>query len=147
MVPITQSERDQFLAMAVEYFSELNKSFIPHRDWEQNYFETIQAGTNVFLRWIVSDGKRAGFILFGIEKHRFLPRKSGRVYELYVTPPFRCQGIARECAAQAIKELWEFGPSKIELEVVDGNKEALALWQSMGFRKASERFVLRDGVL
>jgi len=145
MVPITQSERDQFRSMAVQYFSELNESFTPHRDWEQHYFETIQAATNIFLRWIVSDGERAGFILFGIEKHRFLPRNSGRVYELYVTPAFRGRGIARACAAQAIKELWELGPSKIELEVVEGNAKARGLWKSMGFRKASERFVLRDG--
>lgn len=145
MVPITQSERDQFLSMAVQYFSELNESFTPHSDWKQHYFEAIQAGTNVFLRWIVSNGNRAGFILFGIEEHRFLPRKNGKVYELYVTPAFRGRGIARACAAQAIKELWEFGPLKIELEVVDGNAQALSLWKSMGFRKASERFVLKNG--
>ena len=131
--------------MAVQYFSELSESFTPHRDWKQHYFETIQAGTNVFLRWIEADGERAGFILFGIEKHRFLPRKSGKVYELYVAPAFRGRGIARACAGQAIKEMWEFGPSKIELEVVEGNAQALALWKSMGFRKASERFVLKEG--
>ena len=144
MVPISQSERDQFLAMAVQYFSELNESFTPDRDWEQHYFETILARTNVFLRWIVSGGERAGFILFGIETHRFQPRKSGTVYELYVTPGFRGRGIARACAAQAITELWELGPSKIELEVVEGNAKALGLWKSIGFCKASERFVLRD---
>lgn len=147
MIPIPQSERAQFLAMAVQYFSELNLSFTPDRDWNEHYFETIQANAKVFLRWIVRGEERAGFILFGVEKHRFLPRESGRVYELYLRPEFRRQGIARFCAVEAIKELWSLGPSKIELEVVDGNAEALALWKSIGFRKASERFVLTGGAL
>jgi len=145
MIPIAESERSDFLAMAAQYFSQLNSSFAPQEDWKRHYFETIHATPNVFLRWIVSGHERAGFILFGIEKHRFLPRHCGAVYELYVAPEFRGRGIARTCAAQAIQELWTFGPSKIELEVVEGNSGALALWKSLGFRKKSERFVLTDG--
>jgi ribosomal protein S18 acetylase RimI-like enzyme len=145
MIPVSPSEREEFLRVAIAHFSELNSSFAPEEDWKQNYFETIQANPQVFLRWIMSNGERAGFILYGLENHRFLPRKTGAVYELYIVPPFRRRGIARACAEEAIRELWTFAPSKIQLEVVEGNAGAAALWRSLGFRKVTERFVLAGG--
>jgi ribosomal protein S18 acetylase RimI-like enzyme len=42
----------------------------------------------------------------------------------------------------AIAELEKLGPSRIQLEVVEGNPGATALWLSMGFRKVSERYIL-----
>ena len=142
MMPIAPSEREDFLRMAIQHFAELNPVFSPQDDWKEQYFETIRGNPQTFLRWILCDGGRAGFILFGIEKHRFLPRIMGAVYELYVVPAFRRRGIARSCAQQAIKELLAMGPSKIQLEILEGNAGASAFWRSLQFRKVSERFVL-----
>lgn len=145
MVAVSANEKDEFLRMALQHFSELNPEFRAHPDWTEHYFDTIQSNSGYFLRWIMSGNERAGFILFGIEKHRFLPRQTGMIYELYVTPAQRRKGIARLCARQAIAELRSFSPSKIQLETVEGNEKANALWQSMGFRRVAERFVLQDG--
>jgi ribosomal protein S18 acetylase RimI-like enzyme len=142
MLPIPGSEAQDFLRMATEHFSELNPAFVPQQDWRERYFSNILANPNYFLRWIVADGTRAGFILFGLEDHRFLPRKTGMIYELYVVPEFRRRGVAKECALQAIGELLKHSPSKIQLEVVEGNLGATALWRSLGFQKVTERFVL-----
>jgi ribosomal protein S18 acetylase RimI-like enzyme len=94
---------------------------------------------------MMSGRERAGFMLYGIENHRFLPRTTGMIYEVYVAPQHRRKGIARICARQAIAELRSFCPSKLQLETVEGNEKANSLWQSMGFRRVSERFVLQDG--
>jgi ribosomal protein S18 acetylase RimI-like enzyme len=145
MVPVLRSEREEFVLMAIRHFSELNPAFVPGDDWRRCFFENILANPEFFLRWIMVDEKRAGFILFGLERHRFLPRKTGAVYELYVAPGFRRRGIARACAVEAISELWTLGPSKIQLEVVEGNTGAAALWKSLGFQKVTERFVLTSG--
>jgi ribosomal protein S18 acetylase RimI-like enzyme len=145
MVPILRSEREDFVRMAIRHFSELNPAFVPGDDWKRSFFENILANPESSLRWIMVDQERAGFILFGLEKHRFLPRKTGVVYELHVAPGFRRRGIARSCALEAIRELWTFGPSKIQLEVVEGNMGAAALWKSLGFQKVTERFVLTSG--
>jgi ribosomal protein S18 acetylase RimI-like enzyme len=142
MIPVAPSECEDFLRMAEQHFSELDSNFVPHEDWKREYFQTIQTNAEFFLRWIMQNEDRAGFILFGIENHRFLPRKTGSIYELYVTPQFRRRGLARDCAIIAIKELWALRPSKIQLEVVEGNTAAAALWASLGFRKVTERFVL-----
>jgi UDP-2,4-diacetamido-2,4,6-trideoxy-beta-L-altropyranose hydrolase len=146
MMPVVSSERSQFLNMARNHFLELDSSFVPRDDWKQQYFDTIQANRQFFLRWILHNGDKAGFILFGTEKHRFLPRKTGMIYELYIAPEFRKRGIARACAAQAIAELQNLGPTKIQLEVMEGNTAAVALWKSLQFLKVSERYVLAGGV-
>jgi ribosomal protein S18 acetylase RimI-like enzyme len=142
MLPIAPSERDEFLRMATTHFSELSSSFVPQDDWKEHYFGTIMANPQYFLRWIICDEKRAGFILFGLEKHRFLPRVTGAIYELYVLPEFRRRGVAKACAIEAIRELWTHAPYKIQLEVVEGRVAASALWKSLGFQKVTDRYVL-----
>jgi UDP-2,4-diacetamido-2,4,6-trideoxy-beta-L-altropyranose hydrolase len=146
MKPVTSAEREEFLRMAEDHFHELNPSFVPHLDWKANYFEKIQSGSEFFLRWVLIGGKRVGFILFGLEDHRFLPRKTGAIYELYVVPDHRRKGVATTCAQEAIRELRAFAPSKIQLDVMVGNLGAVRLWESLGFDKVTERFVLADGI-
>jgi ribosomal protein S18 acetylase RimI-like enzyme len=143
MVAISQEDRQAFLHMAEQHFRELNPAFIPQDDWTKHYFENVTANSNTFARWIVYEGERVGFILYGLEKHRFLPRLFGMIYELYVRPEFRRLGVARHCALQAVKDLEAHAPSKIELEVTEGNSAARALWEALGFDKVSERFVLK----
>jgi ribosomal protein S18 acetylase RimI-like enzyme len=142
MTPITHSDREAFLQMAERHFRGLNPSFVPEPDWCQHYFDKILASPRTLARWILVDGERAGFMLFGVEEHRFLPRLTGMIYELYVAPEFRRLGVARHCATDAIAELQSYAPSKIQLEVMEENEGAKALWISLGFCKVSERYVL-----
>jgi ribosomal protein S18 acetylase RimI-like enzyme len=145
MAPVAASEREEFERMAIEYFSELNPGFVPQNDWKECYFPNILSSPRYFLRWIVCDGIRVGFILFGLEMHRFLPRTSGVIYEIYVRLEFRRRGIAQAIAKEAIRELWAHTPSKIQLEVVERQTASAAFWKSLGFQKATERFVLTRG--
>jgi UDP-2,4-diacetamido-2,4,6-trideoxy-beta-L-altropyranose hydrolase len=144
MAPVTSKDRDSFLKMAEQHFRELNRDFTPDQDWQDYYFDNIQKDCKYSLQWIVADGQRAGFILFGSEMHRFLPRKTGVILELFVVPEQRRRGIARVIAEQAICEMQKSCPSKIQLEVVEGNAAAVKLWKSMGFRKVTDRFVLAE---
>jgi UDP-2,4-diacetamido-2,4,6-trideoxy-beta-L-altropyranose hydrolase len=146
MIAIAREDREAFTEMAERHFRELNAAFVPAGDWKLSYFDTIQANQDLSLRWLVVNGERAGFILFGIEKHRFLPRKTGAIYELYLEPKYRRRGIGRVCALDAIRELWSHNPSKIQLEVVEENTAAAELWKSLGFQKTTERFVLSKEV-
>jgi ribosomal protein S18 acetylase RimI-like enzyme len=142
LVAVATGDRENFLAMAEEHFRELNPGFTPAQDWKASYFENILGNRNYSLRWVVADGLRAGFVLYGVEEHRFLPRKTGAIYELYIVPEQRRKGIGRACAQAVIQELWKAFPSKLQLEVVDGNRAASELWRSLGFQKVSERMVL-----
>lgn len=144
MRPVLLSDRENFLAMAQQFFLDLNPNFVPHPDWKQHYFDNILRNPCWFPRWIIVDGHCAGYILFGLEDHRFLPRKTGTVYAIYIQPEFRRKGIARVCAEQAIRELQAQSPSKIDLEIMEDNQSAIAFWESLGFEKVSGRFVLRN---
>jgi len=144
MQPVSRDDREDFLRMAEEHFRELNPAFIPQADWKECYLERILGNPRLAARWILADGKRCGFILFGTEDHRFLPRQTGAIYEFYVQPEHRRQGVGRACALQVIRELRAASPSKVQLEIMEGNTGAEKLWRSLGFRKVSERWVLRE---
>jgi UDP-2,4-diacetamido-2,4,6-trideoxy-beta-L-altropyranose hydrolase len=143
-VAVSAADRAAFLSAAERHFLSLNPNFVAEDDWRQCYFENILANDRLTLQWIVVDGQRAGFVLFGIEAHRFLPRWTGMIYELYVEPEFRRKGIAQTVAREAIGEMQSKSPAKIQLEVAEGNAGAAALWNSLGFRKVSERYVLAE---
>jgi len=141
---VLNKEKESFLAMAKQYFIELNPLFVPHEDWEAQYFESLQSNENLSLRWIILGEDLVGFIIFGVENHRFLSRKTGVIYELYILPEYRGQGIAQTSAVQVVNELHQYGISKVQLEVTEGNTRAVAFWERLGFQKVSSRYILQD---
>lgn len=143
LTPVSKSERQEFLVQAEENFRELNPAFSPCEDWKGSYFELIVGNADNRLRWISLAGQKIGFILFGLDRHRFLPRQNGVVYELYVRPEHRRKGVGRSVGEMALAELKRAGASKIQLEVATGNERAAALWKSLGFEAVAERYVLR----
>jgi ribosomal protein S18 acetylase RimI-like enzyme len=147
MQPIGRSEREEFIRMAEQHFRELNSAFEPQEDWKSQYFEAVMSKPKIFARWISLGPQRTGFMLYGVEEHRFLPRLTGMIYELYILPEFRRKGLARQAAVHAIHELEAHSPSKIQLEVLQGNKGAGALWKSLGFETISERLVLKNRMI
>jgi ribosomal protein S18 acetylase RimI-like enzyme len=142
LTPVACEEKAAFLEMAERHFKELNPEFVPLEDWRRRYFESIQGNDQMSLQWVLVEGRRAGFVLFGFESHRFLPRKTGMIYELYVAPEHRRRGVGEACARRAVELLRSRRVSKIQLEVMDGNEKAARLWRKLGFAKVSERFVL-----
>jgi ribosomal protein S18 acetylase RimI-like enzyme len=136
------SEREEFMKMAERHFRELNPNFVPAGDWLRHYFDNIKKNPQYSLCWISVEGRRSGFVLSGVEDHRFLARTNACIYELYIVPEYRRRGIARQCAKLVLEELWKTSPAKIQLEVMAGNEPAARLWTSLGFEKVSERYVL-----
>lgn len=147
MTAITRDDREEFMRMAEQHFRGLNSAFEPQEDWKRHYFEAVLSKPRIFARWIRLDSRRAGFMLYGLEEHRFLPRLTGMIYELFILPEFRRKGLAQQAAVQAIHELQAHSPSKIQLEVMLGNKGAEALWKTLGFEAVSERLVLKSGTI
>jgi RimJ/RimL family protein N-acetyltransferase len=50
-------------------------------------------------------------------------------------PAFRGKGIGRSLILTTLAAAFEFGLTRIELNVVEGNTNAVALYESIGFRK------------
>jgi ribosomal protein S18 acetylase RimI-like enzyme len=143
--PVADSEASAFLAMAMDYFKELNPNFVAGADWQASYFSWLKSSSDTHLNWIHCNGERAGFAIYGVEGHRFLPRKNGYVYEFYIQPRFRRSGIGREAAEQVLSALRKLDPAKIQLEITSGNSVAAEFWETFGFGKVAERYVLDQG--
>lgn len=128
--------------MALCYFRELNPRFEPASDWTRCYFESIASNSAYSLCWIMAGEARAGFVLYGVEPHHFLPRRAGAIYELYIDPAHRRRGIATACAQHVLAEMWKAPVAKIHLDIVEPNDAARRFWRGLGFKKSSERFTL-----
>jgi ribosomal protein S18 acetylase RimI-like enzyme len=137
---VRSDEREAFVSMARSYFCELNPAFVPTPEWPTEYFAGIEARPDTSLCWIVSSEVRVGFALFGREKHRFLPKTIGFVYEIYIQPSFRRQGVAREVALQIIQRLSASGVAGVQLEIAAGNQAAARFWEQLGFSQVAQRY-------
>ena len=143
LITVRKDEENIFLEMAADYFSELNPNFVPLDAWKRNFFESIQSDQNMSLRWVMVNDERAGFMIFGIKEHRYMPTIIGVICEFYIRPTYRRTGLGTECARRVIDELQRLGVSKIQLEVVVGNTSVAVFWEKLGFLKVSERFALQ----
>jgi ribosomal protein S18 acetylase RimI-like enzyme len=140
---IGPGDQEALAIVAIRYFSELDPSFAPEPQWKEHLFGSIMDSDQLAAKWILKDAHRIGFALFGIEKHRFLPRRIGIVYDYYLDPAYRRLGIGKIAARQIIEQLRDSGASTIQLEVMTNNEHAMGFWKDLGFRPASIRFTLR----
>jgi ribosomal protein S18 acetylase RimI-like enzyme len=143
LVPISKQDREPFMNMATTYFKEAIPGFEPDEDFRKFFFDGMFK-PNIFCNWVVRDEKQLGFVIFGIENHRFLPRKTGFFYAFYIIPEARRGSLATLVMQDCCRILDRYHPSKIQLEVIEGNEEANQIWTWMGFRRVSSKYYLLE---
>src|SRR5258708_17632464 len=92
---------------------------------------------NIFCDWVVRNGTRVGFVIFGIEDHLFLPRKTGFFYAFYIVPEARKGPVASLVMQECCRVLDTYHPSKIQLEVIERNEADIKICTCISFRRAS----------
>ena len=143
---IPKAEKAEFMIMAEDYFTELDPHFTPLSYWITNYFPKLLSNPDLFLKWIFIQTRRVGFVLYGTSKHLYKEKRIGTVYDFYVEPSYRKQGIAKKAAFFVIKELKEFDVGKIQLEIMLGNEAAIQLWSQLGFFHITGKYVLSERI-
>jgi len=90
-----------------------------------------------FLLLVVLDNKELiGFINCSVHKKGFDPnRKHAFVNDIFIKKPYRKKGIASNLMKKAITWAKKRGAKEIKLGSNIKNKEALALWPKLGFKK------------
>ncbi len=142
--PVTREQEAEFVDMATDHFRSLNPDFVPDQTWTDHYFKSCLEDPEIYLRWIVTDGQRAGFVIFLIERHRLVPVKNGVIREVFVKTSHRRMGIASRCAELMIQQMKEHGAQKVFVDTVAGDTRARSLWEKAGFRSFTERLALKS---
>lgn len=78
------------------------------------------------------ENKLAGWVLIGLSADFFSKEEIGFIYELYVVPEYRGQGLAKPLMQKAIDELSIKGYREIRLSVHAGNF-AQHVYRELGF--------------
>ena len=81
--------------------------------------------------FVAEDGDLVGFVMGFVEGGR------GKVLTLNVLPERRRQGVAGRLVAALEEELASQGAGAVSLEVAVDNREAIALYAALGYRKAA----------
>lgn len=102
----------------------------------QNFKEELQ---NIMHEYSPPDGcillAMAGNIAAGCVALRKFEPGISEMKRMYLKPGFRGKGIGKKLALAIIKEAKKTGYKKIRLDTLEEMPEAVALYQSLGFKK------------
>lgn len=138
---VADDERDAFMEMAVQYFTVLNPVFQPLPEWRAHFFDGLKSNPDTKIRWVVSNDGVAGFIIYGYEPHRYLPKKVGVIYDLYLSPDHRRKGIGFRCLQRAVEELHANGAVRIHADVTADYPSGMKALKDLGFKEVAIRLV------
>ncbi len=81
-----------------------------------------------------SNGYVVGFLHGSILKRPpcFVIPQQGQIWDLFVSEPFRRQGVARELVDRALEFFREKGMKFVDVRITTQNNTALAFWKKMG---------------
>lgn len=100
--------------------------------WSEDIFKKcLEAGSSV---WVMDlSGNIIGFIIV------LFQAEEGHVLNLCIHPEYQHQGYGHQLLKHALECIKEKGGVFVYLEVRRSNKNAIALYQKMGFKQVGER--------
>ncbi len=89
----------------------------------------------------------AGFLIGTVEKSIpiYRLREFGFIHDVWVQPAFRRHGIAKALTLAAIERFRAMGVEQVRLETARANGSARRVFESCGFRVATEEMLLAVG--
>jgi ribosomal protein S18 acetylase RimI-like enzyme len=133
IVPAASKEQIQTArSLFVEYASSLNFDLCCFQNFDQELegLPGEYASPTGFLLLAICDGETAGCVAL-----RRLAVDTCEMKRLYACPAFRGRGIGRKLAEAVIGRGVMAGYQRMRLDTVDSMKEALSLYDSLGFRE------------
>jgi len=139
--PASISEIDEIVSLWKEFMNDPSAIDIPIPTHNENVKRQTQ-----FVEGLVRENPRqalvaqvddelVGYILYKIEANTPLEiqNKLSFIYDVYVRPDHRRQGVGRGLMQACLEELRRAGPRHVRLNVWTRNEAAIRLYRRMGF--------------
>jgi ribosomal protein S18 acetylase RimI-like enzyme len=122
---------DEQKAFSTHIQAEANRSRI-----REDLVRRIITGEVLVARGDVDgSGNVAGFVSFGLETKRYdHDVQRGVVYNLYVRPEYRNEGVGRELLTEAERRLAENGVDLVSLQAMAENDAARRFYERLGYQ-------------
>ena len=91
---------------------------------------------------MLADGKEIG--LLGVTRERAMSSQECYLEYLWVAPNFRGTGVGSKLLRTVLDRLRDSGVHTVWLYILDGNQDAMRLYQRFGFQSTNERQPLPD---
>jgi ribosomal protein S18 acetylase RimI-like enzyme len=119
-------------------------AFLSSRAAEAKYDE--QRWRREFMRgeWniVIADGEEIG--LLGVTREPGMPSQECYLEYLWVAPRFRRSGVGSMLLRAVLDRLRDSGVHTVWLYILNGNQDAMRLYQRFGFQSTNERQLLPD---
>ncbi len=117
---------------------------LKRKEWEAHFRGEAEAllQARITETWVAEDasGARLGYIIVGRTVGMFSPLEFGFIYDIYVNPIHRRQGIGRALLEKAEEYCDREGLRFLRLEAASDNWPAITMYNQSGWRP--ERLVL-----
>ncbi len=100
---------------------------------DDRWYQRLSGGADLATFGAAVDGQLVGTATCVRESHR-KERHRACLVGMYVTPAARGRGIGAQLVTAVISHARDHGVDQLELDVVQGNASAIALYERAGFR-------------
>ncbi|MFC1800984.1 GNAT family N-acetyltransferase [Nanoarchaeota archaeon] len=113
-------------------FRRLDKSYLTE-DLKKNYMFFVAEDKE----------KMVGFVAGSVKKNPgfFKVKRYGFIREIYIRPSYRHKGFGQQLMGQMIRYFKSKKIKAVQLNVLSNNKQALKMYQSMGFKENRKKMV------
>lgn len=132
---VTEKDRENYICLMKEFYDSdgvLQK--IPAENFDRTFDEIVNSGRYANGYLFEFNDKAVGYALTA---NTYSNEAGGMVIwveEIYVQPEYRSKGLGKEFFSYIDSEIDE-NVKKIRLEVREGNKKAVKLYENLGFSK------------
>ena len=99
----------------------------PHNTPSLSIDKKVAAKDGLFFVAVSTEGSVVGTVMAGYDGHR------GWIYSVAVSPAHRRRGIGSELVSTAEQALIKCGCVKINLQINEGNEQAIEFYSALGF--------------
>ncbi len=148
ITPAREGDIDAILDLWGElaaYHEQLDSAFAPSDAWRISYQGYLSTLLDRPEARVLVARERDRIVAYGVARITLLPpffadRRRGFIQDVFTRKGFRRRGIARRLVTDLLDWLRAQAVATVELTVAINNRDAVRLWESLGFRAYMQQY-------